>query len=410
VTSSGAGLLHDPAALLAADGGRLLPAAATAGAQVRAISDQLPLLPDLERPRALVVAGPSVATEAALLRALAGPQLAAPIVAVDRIPSWVGSLDTVVVLADQVHDMVAAAAVDTALRRGSTVIVRSAATGPVAAAGASGAVVLPVPIAVPEALAAHGRLSLLVSIAHRCRLLAAPDLAAWADALDAVALACHPSAEEFVNPAVALAEYLVGGTALFIGADPIGDVLAALAAESLAQLAGRPAGVLGARAALASPAVLRRAATAKDDVFADPFDDAQPAAAGVFITLEPDGQVARALTAALPSAPVVTPESDRPPTSVVAAAELLQRCTFTAVYLGIVAGQFAPLDNPDGLGRSGTALGEVRVDEEGAFVPRTPDPRQMARSDADDGASPGLLELYEPGNQGRDQPPGAGPS
>lgn len=410
MTSSGAELLHDPSGLLAADGGRLLPAAATAGAQVRAMSDQLALLPDLERPRALVIASSSVGTEAAMLRALAGPQLAAPIVAVDRIPSWVGSLDTVVVLADQVHDMVAAAAVDTAVRRGATVIVRSAATGPVAAAGASGAVVLPVPVAVPEALAEHGRLSFLVSIAHGCRLLPAPDLAAWADALDAVALACHPSAEEFVNPAVALAEYLVGSTALLIGADPIGDVLAVLAAESLAQLAGRPAGVLRAQAALASPAVLRRAATAKDDVFADPFDDAQPGTAGVFITLEPDGQVARALTAALPSAPVVAPDSDRPPNSVVAAAEVLLRCTFAAVYLGIAAGQFAPLDNPDGLGRSGTALGEVRVDEEGAFVPRTPDVRETARSDADNGAAPGLLELYEPGPQGRDQPPGAGTS
>lgn len=408
--SSGAELLHDPAGLLAADRARLLPAAATAGAQVRAVADQLSQLPALDRPRALVIAGSGVDAETALLVALAGPQLSAPIVAVDRIPSWVGSLDTVVVLADQVHDMVAAAAVDTAARRGSTVIVRSAATGPVAAAGASGAVVLPVPVAVPEALAEQGRLALLVSVAHRCRLVPEPDLAGWADALDAVALACHPSAEEFVNPAVALAEYLIGSTALFIGADPIGDALTALAATSMTQLAGRPAGVLGSHPALASAAVLRRAAAAKEDVFADPFDDAQPAAAAVFITVEPDGQVARALTAALPSAPVVIAGSAQPPNSVAAAGEVLLRCTFTAVYLGIAAGQFAPLDHPDGLGRSGTALGEVRVDEESAFVPRAPGAEQIVRREADDGSSLGLLEMYPPGLEGHDRPPGAGPS
>jgi hypothetical protein len=408
MTWSVAELLHDTDGLLAADGGRLLPAAATAGAQVRAIADQLTLLPDLERPRALVIAGSGVGAEAAMLRALAGPQLAAPIVAVDCIPSWVGSLDTVVVLADQVHDMTAAAAADTAVRRGATVIVRSAETGPVAAAGGSGAVVLPAPIAVPEAIAGQARLALLVSLAHRSRLLPAPDLAAWADALDAVALACHPSAEEFVNPAVTLAEYLVGGSALLIGADSIGDVLAELVAQSLAQLAGRPAGVLTAQAALSSPAVLRRAAAAKDDLFADPLDDAPPDTAGVFITLEPDGQVVRALTEALPSAPVVAPASKRPGSSVVAAAEVLLRCTFTAVYLGIAAGQFAPLDNPDGLGRTGTALGEVRVDEGGTFVPRDPDQQELALRNADDGVAPSLLELQEPGPDGTDHRAGPG--
>ena len=44
-----ADLLHDPAALAEADRGFLLPAAASAGGQVRAVADQLAGLPTIDR-------------------------------------------------------------------------------------------------------------------------------------------------------------------------------------------------------------------------------------------------------------------------------------------------------------------------------------------------------------------------
>ena len=68
-----------------------------------------------------------------------------------------------------------------------------------------------------------------------------------------MALACHPSSDFFVNPALTLAEHLSGGGALFVGTDAIGDGLAAHACRSLASLAGRPGSWLSAAEAAASP-------------------------------------------------------------------------------------------------------------------------------------------------------------
>ncbi len=408
MTAAGADLLHDPAGLLAGDVARLLPTAATAGAQVRAVADQLSELPDLDRPRALVIAGPRAQQEAALLSALAGSSLSAPIVAIDEIPSWVGALDTVLVLAADVHDEAASAAADIAGRRGATVIVRCAEAGPVAGAAGAAATVLTVPMAAPEALAWPARLALLVSVGHRSGLLPRPDLPAWAAGLDAVAMACHPSAEGFVNPAIILAEQLVAGTPLLIGADPVADALAGLAAGLLAELAGAPSTVLSGRTALSSPAVLRRAATSTD-LFADPIEQPAAAAVGVLLTMDLLGGPARALSAVLPAAPMVGPDLPADPaqqdrSSYQRVAEVLLRWTFAAIYLGITQGQLAPPDSPDGLGRIGTSLGDVRTEERGAFAPNTD-------LDSPDDADPAdgfrsLGGLYGPGSNGPDEPSG----
>jgi hypothetical protein len=392
MTVGGNDLLHDPAGLLAADVAGLLPAAATAGAQVRAIRSALADLSDLDRPRALVVVGPAVAAETALLRAVVGDRAAAPIVDVQEISSWVGALDIVVVLAGQVHDPLADAAAESAARRGATVIVRAAAGTP---SPGSGTVLVTPRVAVPEALATPARLALLLGVAHRAGLLpAAPDLAGWADVLDSTALACHPSAEEFVNPAVALAEQLAAGAPLLVGADPIGDAVAAIGAGLFADLAGIPAAVLPSATAAQSPSVLRRAAGPRD-LFADPFADPADGPltiASVIVSVRPDSDAAAALAAALPGAPVLAPDRDRPAVGAgpgrlepdrrlepaadrlgvdvaCAATDLVLRLTFSAVYLGLTAGQLPPLDAPDGLGRAGTALGAVRVEERGAFAP-----------------------------------------
>ena len=110
--------------------------------------------------------------------------------------------------------MAAAEAAAPADRRGASVVVRAAADGPVAAA-AGGALLEPHGLGA-EALAAAGpadRCSLTVAAA--AGLCPTPDSAAAADQLDAMALACHPSSDFFVNPALTLAEHLTGGTPLF---------------------------------------------------------------------------------------------------------------------------------------------------------------------------------------------------
>lgn len=387
MTDSHGDLWHDPAALMQADAARLLPAAATAGAQVRAVADQWRALTDLERPRALVVAGSRVATEVALLTALIGPSGASPVVLVREIPRWVGALDVVVVLADRPHDPVAAAAADIAARRGASVLVR--------AADAPAGTPVPATVAVSEALAAPARIALLVGVARACGLMSAGDPERWAEALDAVALRCHPSAESFVNPAVALAEHLSSGPALLIGLDPVGDALAGLMATLLVEVAGVPATVLGQAAAQRSPALLRRAAQPRD-LFADPDDEedvfsSRPAVV-LLSGLPPDGaaQLQRhPLVTALPAALLLAPDpgtdasagaADRdrrddradpvgPDDPVSWALTTLLRATFGAVYLGLVAGQQTPLDHPDGLGRAGTALGAVRDDRRWQATP-----------------------------------------
>src|SRR6476469_3647112 len=170
--------LHDPTTLLAADSGALLPAAALAGAQVRSSAEQVAARGECDRPRAFVVIGANSAVDAALLAALLGERGGAPVVAAPTLPDWVGALDIVVVFAAAVDDMAAAEAAAKAARRGATVLVRAAADG---------------------------------------GLYPRPDFAAAADQLDAMAMACHPSSEFFVNPALTLAEHLAAGTPLLIG-------------------------------------------------------------------------------------------------------------------------------------------------------------------------------------------------
>ena len=204
---TGADLLFDPVLLAADDRHALLPAAATAGAQVRATAEQVEPSAALPRPRALVVVGARAETSGALIAACA-TSAAAPILAVPRLPGWIGPLDVVVVLAAASDDPIAARAADTAQRRGATVVVRGAATGPVAAAAPAGLIVPG--DRRPEALAEAGRCTVVAAVAAAAGLLAPPDWSAAADLLDAIALACHPQAEAFVNPALALAAAHVG--------------------------------------------------------------------------------------------------------------------------------------------------------------------------------------------------------
>jgi hypothetical protein len=93
-------------------------------------------------------------------------------------------------------------------------------------------------------LAVAARWSLLVTVAARAGLAPAVDLSRTADLLDAIAVACHPAAENFVNPGVNLAEYLGVGTPMLVGSDLLADSIAGHGARVLADLGGIAAAVL----------------------------------------------------------------------------------------------------------------------------------------------------------------------
>ncbi|MET0865683.1 MAG: hypothetical protein ABWZ98_15240, partial [Nakamurella sp.] len=401
--------LHDAGSLVAADTAALLPSCALAGAQVRSVAEQLAGWPAFERPRAMVVIGAAAAVDAALLNALIGGNSSCPVLAAPVLPGWVGALDIVVVFASGVDDMTAARAAAGASRRGARVVVRAAAVGPVAEAAGRG--LLEPLVSVTEALAGAARLTVLASVAAAAGLYPRPDFAAAAEQLDAMAVACHPSSEFFVNPGLTLAEQLAVGTPLLIGTDAVADALAAHACRSLAGLAGTAGSWLSCGQAVGSPPVLARAAArdgsgsaAGSDIFWDPYtdDDSAPGQqitpvlvvgpstdsvvgrltnSGLLPDVEPvfgaqhpapRSPLAAALEAALPRAMCIGPEelpsADRDPS----AAELgrdsnglrqrdaftwtvamLCRIDFAAVYVGLLTGARPPVDSPDGLGRPG---------------------------------------------------------
>ena len=368
--------LHDPASLTAADAGSRLPSAALAGAQVRSAAEQLAGLTALDRPRAFVVVGAGATVDAALLIALIGEQAQAPVVGAASLPAWVGPLDVVVVLAAGIDDMIASRAAAVAARRGAAVFVRSSAEGPVA--DAAGGNLLEPRVSVTESLAGPARLTLLTSVAAAAGLFPRPDFDGVAELLDAMALACHPSSEFFVNPALPLAEHLTAGTPLLIGTDPVADALAGYARRSLGALAGVAACVLTAGEAAASPAVLARTAPpdAAAGVFYDPFEDDgdEPGQRISAVLLSgpstkataETSRFSAALDAAVPRAfrigrdELPEPGAAAPNGPEQAEVEgfastvlLMSRLDFTAVYAGLATRARPPGDVPDGLGRPG---------------------------------------------------------
>ncbi len=241
-------LLGDGAALLAADTGGVLRAAATAGAQVRSLAqaaveaDVHALAGTLPRAVVLLRRPGSSAWSAPVVAALVGTRCPVPVVVTEEAPSWIGALDVLVAHTADPSDTVLADSIARAVHRGSEVVVSAPAEGLVAAAGAGRARLLEPRVPVPPGLDFPRALTAgLIAVAALGVLptrMTTADLDRLADELDAEAERDHPSHEPFVNPAKALALRLADRVPLLWGTDPVAAAVAGHAASALATHAG----------------------------------------------------------------------------------------------------------------------------------------------------------------------------
>jgi hypothetical protein len=377
-------LLGEPELLQGADRAALLPAAATAGAQVRAtiaaLGDAAAALADLKPRALLVIADGRAVHDAALFAALLGPACPVPVLVRAELPVWVGALDVVVVLESGTPTEAAAAAV--AQRRGATVLVRGATRGELAEA--TPGQLYPPRIGIPEVLAGPARLAFLLGVASALGLLRpALDEEAVetvADLLDTEALACAPQTDAFVNPAISLAQQFTSADLVLSGLDPVAQQLARHASVALAELSGVAAPAFGAGELVLAASLMTRLGKARD-IFTDPFEDPEEDRAPLLpvvlrVTTPADARIAqlagawfRSIQQALPKAVIVDgPELSLAPLETVlpeqkvhaepvgwirewaSTALVMLRLDFAAVYLGLAEGQVTPLDAPAGLG------------------------------------------------------------
>jgi len=219
--------LDDVDALLAADVDGSLRFAALGGAQIRATQaaveeDGFARLQGLQPRSVVLVTGEGPASRAAeLVTAAVGGRIGIPLVESGDTPLWVGPLDVVVVAGDDAGDPRLVESVDRALRRGAEVVVAAPDEGPLRAAGAGRATVLPPRVAVPHH---HGLLrylaaflAVLIAIDAERAAKVCPDLGRLADALDDEALRDHPRNEVFHNPAKSLAVRMQGRRIVLAG-------------------------------------------------------------------------------------------------------------------------------------------------------------------------------------------------
>ncbi|GAA0526892.1 hypothetical protein GCM10011581_12610 [Saccharopolyspora subtropica] len=341
-------LFDDPARLADVDTGGLLRAAALAGAQVRAAVETAAEvgLADLAdgRPRALVLlarpgVGPAVCR---LLAALAGPRCPVPVVISDVVPAWIGALDVVFAHTDDVGDAVLAESVSVACRRGATVVLAVPADGPVAAAGAGRARVLPPRIPVPPALSFAHALTVGLCTLKALGLLDF-DADQLADEMDKEAERAHPGHESLTNPAKSLALRLADRAPLLWGIDPVSTAVALHGAFALGCHAGVACDVADYSQAVTEWALHRAAAAVgtESDIFADPEDTPGAPMRVFLVTTRHDerGELhERAAARDLPGADIVAPGDSVRADAVLRSAALATRFDLAAVYLGLATG------------------------------------------------------------------------
>ena len=286
---------------------------------------------DLNRPRAVLAAGP----DSRLLRAVLEPWCPVPFVAwpAPALPGWAGSLDLVVVLAPDGADTGAASAVAEAVRRGCQVIV-ACPPGSLVAEHAAGRWTTILPTTARDQLA-----TAVVVLEYLSKVSLGPSANAEevAEALDAVAISCSPHRDLAVNPAKMLAIALADANPVVWG----GSVLAARAARRVAESIRRTTGraILAGDAEHLLPVI---EATRPRDVFDDPFADGPGELRPILLMLD-DGaeehvvreQRGRLLAAAAERGVRVETVTTDATTEVARYASLLLSGTYAAEYLRI---------------------------------------------------------------------------
>ena len=256
---------------------QLLPARRPGRRPGRATAEQVAAFADFGRPRALVVIGANAAVDTALLTALVG-DVPAPVVTGTSLPSWVGPLDIVVVLASvgRRHRRRRGSGAGRppgcpgvrpgrrrrSGRRGRR---RLRAAGPM--------------VPVTEALAGAARLTVLIGVAaaagfgapHRTSRPRPTSSTRWRGLPPVVGVLRQPGADAGRAP---VRRYAVDRS----GTDPVADALAGYTCRALAALAGYAGAPLLSYQAAGSPPVLASAARTDGPAgtFYDPYLDETP--------------------------------------------------------------------------------------------------------------------------------------
>ena len=285
-------VLDDPEAMAELDGGEMLRAVATAGAQVREAlllvePELLAPLADDDRPRAVVITGMGGSGIAAdVAAAVAGRTCPVPVVPHrgHRLPGWVGPMDLVVAVSCSGSTEETLSAADEALRRGARVVLVGAAGSPLAARADGGR-------ALHLRVDAHGRMPRanlwglavpVLLVLDAVGLVDVPRdlLARTADDLDRTAERCAPGVDTMENPAKTLALALDGSLPYVWGASDVANVAAARTVAQLAENAKYP-GVAGPLTEVHHNQVVVMAGVFgspggevdEDDIFRDPVED-----------------------------------------------------------------------------------------------------------------------------------------
>ncbi|MGE4428862.1 MAG: TobH protein [Solirubrobacteraceae bacterium] len=204
--------LEDGEGLLAADRDGLLRAAASAGAQVRAIDaaaeeGELDPLRAGHPPRSVIwvaVRGPAE-TAGAILAATLGGQLCAPIAVVGEAPPWVGPLDVLIVAGDDPGNPALVTSAATGVRRGARVAVVAPFEGPLRDSTAGRVAVLAPRLRVPDEFGLCRYLAAGLAALRTVDPKTGIDLGRLADELDAEALRDSAGRDLFTNPAKIIA-------------------------------------------------------------------------------------------------------------------------------------------------------------------------------------------------------------
>jgi hypothetical protein len=281
-------VLDDLDLLRARDPRGLLPAVASAGAQVREtarLTDEAELgrVTEGGRPRGLViVARREGAVAASVLRALLGPSspVTVDVVPGPALPVWTGPSDIAVVATRTGAGRYALAPAYEAARRGVSLVGIGAEDAPLRAACSTARAPY---VALPRSRVQHTTLwSLLTPLLRLATDLdlipgGLADPEAIAAALDEVAGECGPAQESFVNPAKTLALELLDALPVIAAEGPLAGAAATRIADQLATLAGLPtSGFRLPDQRVAACAVLRgplAPAGGADDFFRDRADD-----------------------------------------------------------------------------------------------------------------------------------------